>query len=208
VDGGLEELGPLETAVALVEIPPGIECTGNGDGDGTEGRERAVFGACTCGLEREALGGAAGAGEGHYFGLLGVPHEDVAVSADAGADGFKEAEAGVGGYGSVGGGASALKDVNGGHCGEGVCGAGGSVAAVDGGACGEAGSVDTVTRVDVGAEEALGALRLKFWESVFGACGAVVIVLRHGDSSGSGQGKCSDEGTTTHGISSKSGVSG
>ena len=39
VDRGLEELGPFEFAVALVEVPPGVECAGDGDGDGSVGRE-------------------------------------------------------------------------------------------------------------------------------------------------------------------------
>ena len=35
VDGGLEELGPFEFAVALMEVPPGVECSGDGDRDGS-----------------------------------------------------------------------------------------------------------------------------------------------------------------------------
>ncbi len=45
VDRGFEELGPLQFAVALVERPPGIERTGGGDGDRSQGREDSVFGA-------------------------------------------------------------------------------------------------------------------------------------------------------------------
>ena len=43
VDGGFEELGPFEFAVALVESPPGVEGAGDGDGDGSVGWEGSVF---------------------------------------------------------------------------------------------------------------------------------------------------------------------
>ncbi len=94
--------------------------------------------------------------------MFGVPHEDVAVATDAGADGLEEAEAGVCGDGSVGRGASALEDVDGGQGGEGMRGAGGPVAAVDGGARGEAGSVDAVAWVDIGTIEVVRAFGLEF----------------------------------------------
>ncbi len=163
MDGGFEELGPLEFAVALVEGPPGVEGAGDGDGDGAVGGEDAVLCAGAGDVEGEGFGGAAGAGEGDDFFELGIPDHGVAVAADAAGGGFDEAEDGVGGDGGVDGGAALFEDLDGGQGGEGVRGAGGSAAAHGGGAGGEAGSGDAVAGVDVGAVEFFCACGLELW---------------------------------------------
>ncbi len=162
VDGGFEELGPFEFAVALMEGPPGVECAGDGDGDGSVGGEGSVFCAGAGDVEGEGFGGAAGAGERDDFFELGVPDHGVAVAADAAGGGFDEAEDGVGGDGGVDGGATFFEDFDGGEGREGVCGAGGSAASHGGGAGGEACSGDAVAGVDVGAVEFFCACGLEF----------------------------------------------
>ena len=101
VDGGFEEFGPFEFAVALMEGPPGVERAGDGDGDGSVGREGTVFCAGAGDVESEVFRGAAGAGEGDDFFELGVPDHGEAVAADAAGGRFDEAEDGVGGDGGV-----------------------------------------------------------------------------------------------------------
>src|SRR5260370_27924013 len=84
VDCGFEELGPLEFAVALVEIPPGVECSGDGDADGSVGGEDAVFCAGAGGVEGEGFGGTAGTGEGDDFFERGAPDHGGEVARGAG----------------------------------------------------------------------------------------------------------------------------
>ncbi len=171
VNGGLEELGPLELAVALMEGPPSGESAGGGDGDGAEGRDDSVFGAGADGGERKGARGFAGAGHGDDFGELRVPDEGVAIAAESGAGGLHETETGIDGDSGVDGGATALEHVDADLGGDGVGGAGCAIAAEGGRAGGEAGAGGAIAGVDVGAEEALVGGGLEFGEGLVGIWG-------------------------------------
>ncbi len=203
VDGGFEELSPFEFAVALVEVPPGVERAGDGDGDGSVRGKGSVLCAGAGDFESEGFGGATGAGEGDDLVEFGVPDHGVAVAADAAGGGFDEAEDGVGGDGGVDGGAAFFEDLDGGEGGEGMRGSGGSAAAHGGGAGGEAGSGDAVAGVDVGAVEFLSACGLEFGEISWRGSVCLAEDVRRADrghGAGGGEGKGCNEGATAHGV--------
>ena len=112
------------------------------------------------------FGRAAGAGEADDFREFGIPDHGEAIAADAGAGGFEEAEAGVGGDGGVDRGAAVFENLDGGERGERMRGACGAGAAHRGGAAGEAGAGGAIAGVDVGAEESVFAFGLEFWEGL------------------------------------------
>ena len=92
VDSRLEEFGPLEFAVALVQRPPAVERARRGDRNGAQVRQNAILCAGTGGCERQRLWRAARAGHAHNLGGLRVPEQGIAVAAKARADGLDEAE--------------------------------------------------------------------------------------------------------------------
>ena len=208
MDGGLEEIGPFELAVALMEGPPSAESAGGGDGNGAEGRDDSVFCAGADGDEGERLRGFAGAGHGDDFGKFWIPDEGVAIAAEAGAGGFHETEAGIDGDGGVDGRAAAFEHVDADLGGDGVGGAGGSVAAEGGGAGGETGAGGAIAGVDVGAEEAVVGGGLEFREGLVGIWGGTGgLGGRDGSAgggdgdggSGNGEGKGGEELAAAHG---------
>ena len=171
MDGGLEELSPLELAVALMESPPSGESAGSGDGDGAEGRDDSVFSAGADGGERKGARGFAGAGHADDFGKFWIPDEGVAIAAETGAGGLHEAEAGIDGDSGVNGRSTALEHVNADLGGDGVGGSGRAVAAEGGGAGGETGAGGSIAGMDIGAEEAVVGGGLEFGEFLVGIWG-------------------------------------
>ena len=73
VDRRLEQLRPLQLAVALVQRPPGVERSGRGDGYRAERRQGAVLRTRARRFEAEALGRAPGTGEADHLRLFGIP---------------------------------------------------------------------------------------------------------------------------------------
>ena len=127
MDGGFEELGPFELAVALMECPPAVEAPGVETETAPSAGMCAVDGAGADGFEREGLGRTAGAGHGVELAGLRIPDEGKAVAAQAGTDRLHKAEHGVSGNGRIDRRAAALEHLDGSLRGEGMRGAGRAV---------------------------------------------------------------------------------
>jgi hypothetical protein len=168
VDGRLEQLGPFEFAVTLVQGPPSIQATGRGDADRAQGGNRAILRPGTHCFQSESFRRAAGAGHAGELAHLGIPYESEAVAAEAGADRLYKTEHRVGGDSSIDRGATALQHCNGGLRGQRMSCAGRAIQAECWRARGETRARGTIAGVHISANEFFLARRLKRSEGLFG----------------------------------------